>query len=53
MTTSRRLFIEGTAAAGVSMALNNVASAQSDVLRIGLLTVKTGPLASGGIDMEP
>jgi branched-chain amino acid transport system substrate-binding protein len=52
MTTSRRLFIEGTAAAGVSMALNNVASAQSDVLRIGLLTVKTGPLASGGIDME-
>lgn len=34
------------------MALNNVASAQSDVLRIGLLTVKTGPLASGGIDME-
>jgi len=35
------------------MALPTALHAQSgDALRIGLLTVKTGPLASGGIDME-
>jgi branched-chain amino acid transport system substrate-binding protein len=35
------------------MALPAALHAQSgDALRIGLLTVKTGPLASGGIDME-
>src|SRR5262245_3888724 len=26
--------------------------AQSDTIRVGLMTVKTGPLASGGLDME-
>src|SRR5262245_51901049 len=26
--------------------------AQSDAIRLGLMTVKTGPLASGGLDME-
>jgi branched-chain amino acid transport system substrate-binding protein len=29
-----------------------MASAQSESIRLGLMTVKTGPLASGGIDME-
>jgi branched-chain amino acid transport system substrate-binding protein len=50
--TTRRNFIEGTAAAGVSLAMGSIAHAQSEPMRIGLLTVKTGPLASGGIDME-
>jgi len=49
--TTRRHFLQGTAAAGVTMALSP-AQAQGETLRLGLLTVKTGPLASGGIDME-
>jgi len=28
------------------------AGAQSDPIRLGFLTVKTGPLAAGGIQME-
>ena len=36
-----------------SLALPGIALAQSDApIRIGLLTVKTGPLATGGIQME-
>ncbi|MGH7035164.1 MAG: ABC transporter substrate-binding protein [Stellaceae bacterium] len=44
----RRSFIAGAAAA----ALPFPAIAQSAPVRIGLLTVKTGPLAEGGIQME-
>jgi len=33
-------------------ALPSFALAQSSPMRLGLMTVKTGPLASGGIDME-
>jgi branched-chain amino acid transport system substrate-binding protein len=52
--TNRRIFLQGSAAAGVSLAFPQAVLAQSDSepIRIGLLTVKTGPLASGGLDME-
>jgi branched-chain amino acid transport system substrate-binding protein len=46
---SRRRFLGGTAAA---VALPGRALAQPKPVRIGLLTVKTGPLAQGGIQME-
>lgn len=53
MSLDRRSFIQGTAAAGLSLAAPSILRAQSnEPVRIGLLTVKTGPLASGGIDME-
>ena len=44
----RRSFLAGTAAASLAMP----AIAQAAPVRIGLLTVKTGPLAQGGIQME-
>ena len=51
--TTRRDFLQTTAATGMTMALPTALHSQSgDAIRIGLLTVKTGPLASGGIDME-
>jgi branched-chain amino acid transport system substrate-binding protein len=53
MTTSRRSFIKSAgAAAGLAALPAPFARAQAEPIRIGLLTVKTGPLASGGIDME-
>ena len=50
MRFNRRRFVQ---AAGV-LALGNSfpLAAQSAPIRLGLMTVKTGPLASGGIDME-
>jgi branched-chain amino acid transport system substrate-binding protein len=52
MSIDRRIFIQGSAAAGLGLALPNVFGQSNEPLRIGLLTVKTGALASGGIDME-
>ena len=54
MTISRRQFVSGAAGAGfATLASPNLAFAQSGApVRIGLLAAKTGPLASGGIDME-
>jgi branched-chain amino acid transport system substrate-binding protein len=54
MTISRRQFVGGVAGTGIaSMAAPHVVFAQnSGPIRIGLLAAKTGPLASGGIDME-
>src|SRR4051794_20758301 len=51
---SRRDFVKGAAAAAATVAVPGLAQAQaaSEPVRVGLLTVKTGPLASGGIDME-
>ncbi len=46
---SRRTFLVGTA---IASALPRRAFAQSKPVRVGLLTVKTGPLAQGGIQME-
>jgi branched-chain amino acid transport system substrate-binding protein len=54
MTISRRQFVSGVAGAGfATLGKPNLAFAQgSGPVRIGLLAAKTGPLASGGIDME-
>ena len=54
MTISRRQFVSGIAGAGfASLAAPNLVFAQAaGPIRIGLLAAKTGPLASGGIDME-
>jgi branched-chain amino acid transport system substrate-binding protein len=54
MAFTRRGFVQ---AAGGSLAVSALgfplaARAQSEPIRLGLMTVKTGPLASGGIDME-
>src|SRR5216683_4038190 len=53
MRISRRGFVTGVAGIGLSSAISphGVRAAEGPI-RIGLLTVKTGPLASGGIDME-
>jgi branched-chain amino acid transport system substrate-binding protein len=51
MTISRRKFLQGVGA-GVAALNAPWAMAQSDAIRLGLLTVKSGPLASGGLDME-
>ncbi|HWG79294.1 MAG TPA: ABC transporter substrate-binding protein [Stellaceae bacterium] len=48
----RRKFLWGTAAAAALPWMPAPAVAQSAAVRIGLLTVKTGPLAQGGIQME-
>jgi len=48
----RREFLAGAAGAAVAASLSFPAIAQPKPVRIGLLTVKTGPLASGGIQME-
>src|SRR5260370_36130840 len=54
MTISRRQFVGGVAGAGLaSVAGPHLSLAQgSGPVRVGLLAAKTGPLASGGIDME-
>jgi len=49
----RRTVLKGMAGAGVGLAtLSAPAIAQASPIRLGFLTVKTGPLASGGIQME-
>src|SRR6059058_183935 len=50
MSFSRRRFIQATGATAAAAALP--VRAQAGPIRVGLVTVKTGPLASGGIDME-
>ena len=53
MGISRRGFVTGVAGIGLSsVAPRSRAWAGDGPIRIGLLTVKTGALASGGIDME-
>src|SRR5437868_5719684 len=51
MSFNRRRFVQ---AAGAFSLLGNssFSKAQTAPIRLGLMTVKTGPLASGGIDME-
>jgi branched-chain amino acid transport system substrate-binding protein len=48
----RRTFLKGTAGAAIAAGLPMPAIAQNKPVKIGLLTVKTGPLAQGGIQME-
>ena len=50
MRFTRRRFIQAAGAAATAAAFP--AAAQAEPIRLGLVTVKTGPLASGGIDME-
>jgi branched-chain amino acid transport system substrate-binding protein len=50
MGFTRRRFIQATGASAAAAALP--VRAQAGPIRVGLVTVKTGPLASGGIDME-
>ena len=50
MKFSRRRFIQAAGAAVSAVSLPSFS--QGSPIRVGLVTVKTGPLASGGIDME-
>jgi branched-chain amino acid transport system substrate-binding protein len=49
---ARRDFLAGTAATAAAAALARPAIAQNAPVKVGLLTVKTGPLAAGGIHFE-
>jgi len=52
MRVHRRTLLKGAAAAGLAVAAPAVLRAQAAPFKLGLLTVKTGPLAQGGIQME-
>src|SRR5690349_7675238 len=52
MTFNRRRFIQATGAGVSALGFPAIVRAQGSPIRLGLMTVKTGPLASGGIDME-
>jgi branched-chain amino acid transport system substrate-binding protein len=53
MTLSRRQFMGSAAGASFASVAPRLAFAQdSGPIRLGMLAAKTGPLASGGIDME-
>src|SRR5262245_66084870 len=53
MTVHRRKVLKGLAATGVSVAALRAPYVQAQApFKLGLLTVKTGPLAQGGIQME-
>jgi branched-chain amino acid transport system substrate-binding protein len=53
MRAHRRTVLKGLAATGAALAAPaSIVRAQTGPIRVGFLTVKTGPLASGGIQME-
>ncbi|MDB5804467.1 MAG: transporter substrate-binding protein [Betaproteobacteria bacterium] len=53
MGINRRQFVNGAVATGATLGFPAIVSAQANgPIRVGLLTIKTGPLASGGLDME-
>ena len=52
MRIKRRTVLQGLAATGAAIYAPAVVRAQGAAFKIGLLTVKTGPLAQGGIQME-
>ena len=54
MSFTRRRFVSvaGSGLAVAALGIGVTARAQGESMRIGLMTVKTGPLASGGVDME-
>ena len=54
MAFTRRRFVKAVGSGvGISaLGFASLARAQTEPIRVGLMTVKTGPLASGGIDME-
>ncbi|NBR29290.1 MAG: SDR family oxidoreductase [Betaproteobacteria bacterium] len=52
MTINRRKFIQAAGAGASVLGFPSIVRAQDAPIRLGLMTVKTGPLASGGLDME-
>jgi branched-chain amino acid transport system substrate-binding protein len=52
MTVQRRTVLWGMLGASALVAAPAILRAQAGPMKIGFLTVKTGPLASGGIQME-
>jgi branched-chain amino acid transport system substrate-binding protein len=56
MAMHRRKVLKGIAATGASLTVLNASSiqvlGQAGPVKVGLLTIKTGPLASGGFQME-
>ena len=52
MAFTRRRFIQTAGAGAAALGVPTIARSQTGPIRVGLMTVKTGPLASGGIDME-
>ena len=53
MTVHRRKLLQGLAATGAAVATMRAPYVHAQApFKIGLLTVKTGPLAQGGIQME-
>jgi branched-chain amino acid transport system substrate-binding protein len=56
MALHRRTVLKGLGASSAAVAMSTsapwVARAQTGPMRVGFLTVKTGPLASGGLQME-
>ncbi len=52
MVLHRRNVLKGLAGVGLAAVKAPYVQAQSAAIKIGLLTVKTGPLAQGGIQME-
>jgi branched-chain amino acid transport system substrate-binding protein len=52
MSINRRRFVQAAAAGTAALGFPALVRSQSEPIRIGLLTIKTGALASGGIDME-
>ena len=52
MTISRRQFVGTLAGAGLATMATPLLAQSSEPIRVGLLAAKTGPLASGGIDMD-
>ena len=54
MSMNRRNFVAMAAGTGAALAAPSLVHSQGagEPLRVGLLTAKTGPFASGGLDME-
>ena len=52
MTINRRRFIQAAGAGASVLGFPAIVRSQEQAIRIGLMTVKSGPLASGGLDME-
>src|SRR4051795_4296464 len=52
MSIRRRTVLQGMLTTTAAVAMPAVARAQGSPFKIGLMTVKTGPLAQGGIQME-
>ena len=52
MSVNRRKFVQAAAAGVATLGFPAIVRAQAEPIRLGLLTIKTGALASGGIDME-